>query len=65
MLIAVCSYLEDVENTLFGPSFRDPAVGYSSVLDVSSFVTYFLLVELSKNPDGYRGSTFLHKVRCS
>lgn len=34
---------------------------YTSYIDVDSFIKYMLAVELTKNPDGYRGSTFLHK----
>lgn len=51
------------ENALHGSNFLDPYVGYKTFIDVSSFVDYFILVELSKNTDGYRLSTFLHKDR--
>ena len=30
-------------------------------MDISSFVDYFILTELTKNVDGYRLSTFFHK----
>jgi len=33
---------------------------YREFIDIASFVDYFLATELTKNPDGYRGSTFLH-----
>jgi hypothetical protein len=51
------------ENALHGSQYLDPYVGYKSFIDVSSFVDYFIMVELSKNTDGYRLSTFLHKDR--
>jgi hypothetical protein len=51
------------ENTLHGNKYLDPYVGYKTFIDVSSFVDYFLIVEMSKNTDGYRLSTFLHKDR--
>ncbi len=45
--------------------YKDPYIGYRSIIDVPSFVNYFILVELSKNTDGFRLSTFLHKDRDS
>ncbi len=51
------------ENALHGSKYLDPYVGYKTFIDVSSFVDYFIMVELSKNTDGYRLSTFLHKDR--
>lgn len=51
------------EDALYGTDYRDPYVGYRNYIDVPSFVDYFLLVEISKNTDGYRLSTFLHKDR--
>ncbi len=34
---------------------------YTSFIDVDAFIKYLLAVEVTKNPDGYRGSTYLHK----
>ncbi len=34
---------------------------YTAYIDTDSFIRYMLAVELTKNPDGYRGSTYLHK----
>jgi len=51
------------EDALFSSEFRDPYSGYRSHIDVISFIDYFILVELSKNVDGYRLSTFLYKDR--
>ena len=53
------------ENALHGNQYLDPYVGYKPFIDMNSFVDYFILVELSKNVDGYRLSTFLHKDRDS
>lgn len=36
---------------------------YTSYIDMDSFINYLLAVEVTKNPDGYRGSTYLHKDR--
>jgi len=51
------------EEALNGNQYRDPYVGYRKFIDVNSFIDYFLLVELSKNTDGFRLSTFLYKDR--
>jgi|WetSurSiteA1Bulk_404760.scaffolds.fasta_scaffold00381_12 hypothetical protein len=51
------------ETALYGNQYRDPVVGYRKYIDVDSFIDYFILVELSKNTDGYRLSTFMHKDR--
>ncbi len=37
--------------------------GYPSIIDVPSFIDYFILNELGSNPDGYHYSTFFHKDR--
>lgn len=34
-------------------------------IDEMSFIDYFLMVEITKNPDGYRGSTYMHKSKGS
>ena len=57
-----CSYLNRFEDALFGQDFRDPNAGYPAHINTTTFVDYMLLTELTKNPDGYRGSTFMHKV---
>jgi hypothetical protein len=37
--------------------------GYPSVIDISSFVDYMIISELSSNADSYQFSTFYHKDR--
>lgn len=54
-------YVNLFETALSGPDFADPVNGYRRYSDPASFIDYFLLNELSKNVDGYRLSTFLHK----
>src|SRR6185369_10206069 len=56
-------YLNRFEDVLYGPNFRDPANGYAAYLDVDSFIDHHLLVEVTKNIDGFRFSTFYHKDR--
>ncbi|CAD7695843.1 unnamed protein product [Ostreobium quekettii] len=51
------SYLGDWEKAM-GTRDRNQWTPY---IDEGSFVDYFLITEMSKNPDGYRGSTYFHK----
>lgn len=63
------TYIEDYvtafETALSGPDFTDPDLGYRAYIDVPSFIDFMLVNEISKNVDGYRISTFLHKQRLS
>jgi len=52
-------YLNDFMQSLTNVTSRD----YTSYIDVDSFINYLLAVEVTKNPDGYRGSTYMHKDR--
>ncbi|MFM1767767.1 MAG: hypothetical protein RJA22_296 [Verrucomicrobiota bacterium] len=56
-------HLDQVEQALHGPDFRDPAKGYAAFLDADSFVDHHLIVEASKNIDGFRFSTYFSKDR--
>ncbi|MFM8595494.1 MAG: CotH kinase family protein [Flavobacteriales bacterium] len=58
-------YITDWEIALKISSFTNPVTGYKAYIDVGSFIDYFLVTELSKNVDGYRISSFLHKQRLS
>ena len=56
-------YVSQFENALHGNNFDDPVLGYAKYIDVNSFVDFFIMQEITKNVDGYRLSTFLHKQR--
>jgi hypothetical protein len=56
-------YLDDFEAALYGSNFRDPSVGYQKYIDADSFVDHHILVEMMKNTDGFRRSTYWHKDR--
>lgn len=58
-------YVTAFENVLQGKNFLDDAVGYRSMVDLESFVDYFVMTELTKNVDGYRLSTYFYKDRNS
>ena len=53
------------ENLMTKPEYADPQNGYAQHIDIDSFVDYFILNEISRNVDGYRLSTFMHKDRDS
>lgn len=58
-------YLASFENALSGDNFTDPAQGYRKYIDVNSFVDYFIVNELARNPDAYRLSTYMYKKKDS
>ena len=51
------NHLNEFEDVLYSGN------DYSAYIDVQSFVDNFLIVELTKNIDGYRLSTYFHKDR--
>lgn len=53
------------EDVMASGTFDDPVTGYPSLIDVGSFVDYFLVNEISKNLDAYRLSAYLHKDKDS
>ncbi|MGV3631046.1 MAG: CotH kinase family protein [Bacteroidota bacterium] len=55
------SFFNDFETALYGPDFDDPAEGYRKYIDVTSFIDYFLISELTRNVDGYKKSHFFSK----
>jgi catechol 2,3-dioxygenase-like lactoylglutathione lyase family enzyme len=55
------SYINQFETALYGPNFTDPNVGYAHYIDVQSFVDNWILVEMCKNIDGFRLSTYYYK----
>ncbi len=57
------SHVNQFESVLYGPGFKDPTNGYAAYIDPESFIDYHLIVEESKNVDGFRFSTFFQKDR--
>ena len=56
------SYIDDLENAIFSPDFKNGSgMRYDENLDMESFVDFLLINELSKNSDGYKLSTYMHK----
>lgn len=56
-------HIKKVEAALYGPEFKDLMKGYAAHIDAASFIDHHLLVETTKNIDGFRFSTFFHKDR--
>lgn len=59
------NFVNDFEDALDGSNYRDLEEGYAAYINVMSFIDFTLVNEISKNVDGYRISSFFHKVRAS
>jgi hypothetical protein len=57
------AYCDEFESALVGPDFANPVTGYRKYIDVLSFIDNMIMVELSRNVDGYVLSTFYYKDR--
>ncbi|MFQ3340478.1 MAG: spore coat protein CotH [Flavobacteriaceae bacterium] len=57
------NYIHLFETSLVSEIFRSIENGYRQYIDIYSFIDFFILNELSKNPDGFRLSTFLYKEK--
>jgi hypothetical protein len=56
-------FVREAEDVLYGNDFDDPGAGYARFLDVSSFIDYCIIGELSRNVDAYKKSRFFFKDR--
>lgn len=63
--VYIKNFLTNLESTLNGSNFKDPANGYRKYLDEVSFAEFQIIQELANNVDGYRYSTFFNKERDS
>ncbi len=57
------NYLNAFNNALNGANFADPVLGYAPYIDRDSFIDNWWFVEISKQIDGYRLSTYFYKDR--
>ena len=57
------SYFDAFEAALYSTNFEDTIEGCEAFIDAQSFVDHHIIVELCKNIDGFRISTFMHKDR--
>jgi hypothetical protein len=56
-------YVNRLERTLYSDHFNDPKAGFAAFIDPDSFIDHHFLVEVTKNIDGFRFSTFYYKDR--
>ncbi|WP_300678585.1 CotH kinase family protein [Nocardioides sp.] len=61
-LAGVKTSLDELESALYGPDVTDPVIGYRALVDVDSFVDWYLVNELTKNVDaGFNNSVWLYR----
>ena len=51
ILVAVRDYMTEVENAVFSSNFTHPETGWRKYFDIYSFIDWYLVNEISKNPD--------------
>lgn len=56
-------FVNRLEAGLYGANFTNATSGYRAFIDADSFIDYHLLVEVTKNVDAFRFSTFYYKDR--
>lgn len=55
-------YIDDFEEAVFASNYTNSGGNrYNDYIDVTSFVDFLLINEFSKNSDGYKLSSYLHK----
>jgi hypothetical protein len=57
------NYVKKFEDVLVSPTYNNPDSGYSTYIDMNSFIDNFILNEFSKNVDGYRCSSYFYKEK--
>ncbi len=57
------NHINAFNNALNGANFADPVLGYAPYIDVDSFIDNWWFVEIAKQIDGYRLSTYFYKDR--
>lgn len=56
-------FVDSFEIALAGNNYQDKNTGWRKYANEKTFIDYMLLNEISKNVDGYRISTYLHKEK--
>ncbi len=59
------NHIDQFEDLMKSDLYDDPNLGYPNWIDVESFIDFFIINELTKNPDAYRLSTYFHKDKDS
>lgn len=55
------NFINNFETALYGTNFADLTIGYNKYIDVNSFIDYLVVNELTRNPDGFKKSSYFHK----
>ncbi|HEY5590200.1 MAG TPA: CotH kinase family protein [Paludibacter sp.] len=58
-------YINALETVLYSNNFNNPSTGYRAYLDEASFIDYFIIGEITRNPDTYKKSRYFYKDRDS
>ena len=56
----ISSIINQFETVLASDNFDNADTGYQSIIDVDSFIDFFIINEITKNIDGYRLSTYIN-----
>lgn len=60
------SWMDTFEEALFAPNYTNSqGIRYTDYINVNSFTDFLLINELSKNSDGYKLSSYVHKDKDS
>ncbi len=59
------NYVTEFETSLKGSDYLSPKAKWRDMVDLDTFVDYFLITEFTKNVDGYRLSTYFYKDKDS
>jgi hypothetical protein len=60
-LIYIRDYINTWERKLMTEDMNDPKASFRDLMDMPSFVNFFILNEVTRNVDGFRLSTYLYK----
>ncbi|NRA12761.1 MAG: CotH kinase family protein [Crocinitomicaceae bacterium] len=62
----IAGYMSSFEDALYGTDFTNSqGIHYSQYADITTFVDFLITNEISKNSDGYKLSSYVHKNRQS
>lgn len=57
------SYVSEYEGRLYNPFIHDSTAGYYQMMDLNSYLDYFIVNEVSRNNDGFKKSFYFFKDR--
>jgi len=57
------NFMNDFETLISSNKWNDPQNGYVTLIDVPSFIDFFIINEFSRNIDAYRLSSYLYRDR--